>query len=262
MSYLIGLGNWPEWVIRKVGEPLLSESEWNYPNFPNNKFGATLDGTSTLSRDDSNLFYGGPASIKMLTDASTGHNAKMRMMHQHLTNLYPGSKQYYLAFEMKWVQQFGFGNTQLLMGIEVHDANINEGAIKYDVTTGKMQYETSSGVFSDFPADIGGALPITKPTISAVAGDIPAWCRVVVDPFNKVLIGVEASGQNGKIEVRDFRVSVSNPLPALINTGSAGSLTSVIAPFVGVKTNTNNAEPAYTTDWCLSKIFPGVDPFG
>ena len=241
-----------EWVVKKIGVPLLQEADWAQAALPNPKFGAFNDGTGSIARETTNFYWGGSGSCKMLTDAVIGHSSEVKASIGSI--LQPGEL---LAFEMKWVQQFGFGNTQIHMGIESRDiTNIIHSRFRWTPQIGVWQMENPDTTYSDFPASVGGPLAITKPTVNTAAGSIVAWCRSVVDPWNKMFVSFEAAGSSTKLEVRDLR-----PLGLpLVKEGTSGG-NPIYLFFVLVQTQTNNAEPAYTTDWCVSKIPAGISPF-
>lgn len=242
----------PWWVVKKIGEPLLTESDWNYASLPNGKYGAFLDGASTLSRDTTVLLWGGAGSCKMATDAVSSHNSEVK------ASLQPVCKQGdLLSFEMKWLQSFAIGNTNMQMGLESRDVtNILQGRFRWTSTLGKWQYEDNSLAYQDFPANIGGALPVTKPTVNSNAGNITGWARCIIDPFNKLYVGFQAGGLNGQIETRDMR---SMALPLSANGSSGGNPIYLI--FALVFNGANTAETGYTTDWCVSRIPASVNPF-
>ena len=241
-----------EWVVKKIGQPLLQEADWAQAAMPNPKFGLFADGTGGITRETTNFFWGGSGSCKMLTDAVLGHSSEVKASIASL--LQPGEL---LAFEMKWVQQFAFGNTQMHFGIESRDVNsIIHSRFRWTPSIGKWQFEQPDLTYADFPASVGGPLPITKPTVNTSAGSIVAWCRSVIDPWNKMYVSFEAAGFSTKLEVRDLR-----PLGLpLIKEGSSGG-NPIYLFFVLVSAGGGGAEPGYTTDWCVSKIPAGVSPF-
>ncbi len=241
----------PSWAVRKVGQPLLTEADWNYAGLPNAKFGMFATSTGTLARDQANLFYGGAGSCKMLTAAANQDSTEVKNSHDWIV-----PKGWLIAFEQKWAQAFGFGSTAFDMGIENRtNPDIRHVRFRYTITSGKWQYQQPDQTYADFPAAIGGALPVEKPTISAASGTKFGWARAVIDPFNNRYVGFEASGQAGGIETRDMR---SLNVPCCTQGASTAwellFFTLLIAGGAG-------AEAGYTTDWCVSLIPPGVDPF-
>lgn len=242
----------PAWVVRKIGEPLLLESDWNYASLPNAKFGMFADGTGSLAKETTNFFWGGAGSCKMLTDATIAHSAEVKCTIHAICNI--GDL---LSFEMKWVQAYAFGASKINWGLESRDLNnILHGRFQYQINVGKWQYEDNNLVYQDFPSNVGGALSIPKPTINTSAGNIVGWARCIIDPYNKIYVGFEAGGQNGKIETRDMR-PMNLPLSS---EGSSGGNPDYL-PFVMAITGGSGAEASYTTDWCVSRIPKGISPF-
>lgn len=254
-SYYTGISrpaSFPSYAIKPIGIPVLTEADWNYGTLPNSKFGGFLSGTSSLARETTNLLWGGAGSCKMLTDATISHTAEVKTAIQSI--LKQGDL---LAFEMKWTQQFAFGNTAIHFGLESRDANnIVHSRFRWTPSFGKWQMENADTSFGDFPASVGGALPITKPTVDVNVGNIIGWARCVIDPFLKTYVGFEAGGFSTKLETRDMR---SLGLPLVIEGSSGGN--PLYLPFVLIFSGGNGAEPGYTTDWVISRIPQGINPF-
>jgi len=239
----------PFWVVRKIGEPLLLEADWNY-TFPNAKFALFASSSGTLARETSNLLVGGAGSVKMLTAATSNDATELKYSHHYIQ-----PKGWFLALEMKWTQQFASGGTNMQIGIENRDAsNIKHVRFRWTPTTSKWMYEDNALVYQDFPASIGGPLVTEKPNVSTTSGSKWGWARCVIDPFNNRYVGFEASGLTG-IETRDMRTM---NLPCSVE-GVASAYELLF--FTLVQAGAALAEPGYTTDWCISVIPPTVDPF-
>jgi hypothetical protein len=243
--------SFPYWVIRKIGEPLLLETDWNYSSFPNTKYGALLAGTSTISRETSVFYWGGLGSIKMLTDAVTNDYAEVKTAIKAICQ-----KGDLLAFEQKWAQNYALAASSMDTGIESRIVpNILQARFRYILSAGEWTYESATDTYSSFPASTGGPLITKKPVLSASVGTFPGWTRVVIDPNALTYYGFEADGDSGHIETRDMH-SLNIPL-----TANGAATTSLYLFFMYAITGGNTAEPAYSTDWCISRIPLGVNPF-
>lgn len=241
----------PNWVKRKIGEPLFTETDWNYPAFPNSKFGIIKTSTGSLARDTTNLFDGGLGSILLTTAAISGDNIECK--YDMNSCLKVGDL---LAFEQKWNQNFSSPSTKFYAGIEARDNSVVwQSRFMFTINNASWQMETqTSGVYADFDPSVGGKLNSTKPVIDLVAGSNHGYTRIVIDPFNKKYVGFEASGVNS-LETRDLR-----PLNLTLTNTGASSLAKYLF-FVYVTASGANAEPAYSTDWCISRIPAGTEPF-
>lgn len=244
-------GLFPWWVIRKIGEPILLEADWNYGAFPNNKYGIFASSTGTLARDTANLFVGGAGSCKMLTAATSNDSTEVKYSHHYLQ-----PKGWLIAMEMKWAEQFSSGGTNFHFGIENRDnANIRHIRFRWTNATGRWMYEDNALVYQDFPDSVGGALPIERSIVSGTSGDKYNWARCVIDPLNNKYVGFEAAGRLG-LETRDMRQM------NLSCTNEGVSTAYEMLFFTLVTAGANSAEAGYTTDWCISAIPPNEDPFG
>lgn len=241
----------PFWVVRKIGSPLLVEADWNYGSFPNAKFGLFAATTGTIARDTTNLLVGGAGSLKLLTAATSNDSTEVKHAHHYIN-----AKKDYLALEMKWASVFQSGGTNMQVGIENRNtSNIRHVRFRYTVTTGKWMYQDTDLTYKDFPSSVGGALAVEKPIVSATSGTKYGWCRCVIDPENSRYVGFEASGPS-RIETRDMRsMALSCPL-------EGASTANELLFFALVAAGGAFAEPAYVTDWCISRIPNGIDPFG
>ncbi len=242
--------SFPAWVVQKIGIPLLLESNWESARYPNAKYGAYIVGSGTLTRDTDNLFYGGSASIALQTTKAVNDVTEIKTSFYNIFQ-----KGELAAFEFKWVTADNNSSTRFDVGIEPRSYNIIQGRFRYTIESTKWQYESGIDAFSDFPDSIGGALSIVEPKISLTAGDDVAWARVVVDPVNRRYIGFQSSGNNG-LETRDMR-----PLNLALIDRFNGIGNSKILFFNMVQTHSRSTATMYVTDWCISKIPAGIDPF-
>lgn len=240
----------PWWVVRKIGEPILLETDWATA-MPNCKFGMFATSTGTLTQDTANLRVGGAGSCKMLTAALSNDSTELKYSHHYIN-----PKNAYLALEMKWAMAPVSAGTNFQLGIENRDnANIKHVRFRYTSATSKWMYEDNALAYQDFPNSIGGPLLIEKPnTISATSGTKWGWVRCVIDPTNGLYVGLEAAGQKG-IETRDMR-----PMQLPVTTEGAATAFELLF-FSMVVAGSASAETAYCTDWCASIIPPGEDPF-
>ena len=253
----------PLWVIKKIGEPLLVEADWNYPSLPNGKYGAFVDGTGSISKDTTVFYWGGLGSCKMLTDAIANHSAEVKTSIMGL-NVLPGEL---LAFECKFAPTPGNNiTTQFQMGIEArsHTA-ILHSRFRWSKGLGKWQIETTGGAYQDFsavsPKFVNAVSEV--PNVDSSVGNIPHWCRSVIDPINQLFISFETIVLvNGfsvytVYDLRKSNIGVDYPL---VSEGVA--TTSLYLFFCMAMNGTGaQADSIYTTDWCISKIPKGMTPF-
>jgi len=239
----------PTWAIRKIGHPILTEADWA-GTFPNSKYGIFASTTGTLAQDTANVRVGGAGSVKMLTAATSNDSTEVKYSHHYVQ-----PKGWLVSMEMKWAEQFTSGGTNFHFGIENRDnANIRHARFRWTNATARWMYEDNALVYQDFPAAIGGPLPIERSVVSASTGSKWNWARAVIDPLANKYVGFEAAGQSG-IETRDMRsmnLSCSN---------EGVSTAFEMLFFTLVTAGANAAEAGYTTDWVISIIPPTIDPF-
>lgn len=255
----------PGWVIRPVGHPILLENTFA-GTFPNSKYGVFEGSTGTVTADTTDLFWGGAGGAKMLTAATIGDGSEVKCTIEPVCE--PGDL---LSFEAKWGQSFAQGTTQFQLGLEARThSTIYQSRFQWTNATGRWQYENGTGTYGDFNAlpsttftqamygdAVGGLQPnatIENPAVNTSAGTPLSWARIVINPFTRQYYSFEApfvdGSGNGYARVWDMR-GISLP-----SNGAASR--ALYLPFAYVITQTANAEPGFTTDWCVSVIPNGV----
>jgi hypothetical protein len=149
------------------------------------------------------------------------------------------------------------------VGLEARShANILQARFQYTILTGVWKYEDAGLTYRDFTF-INANFPsatIERAVSNTSAGSNPSWTRIVIDPFNQTIVGFEAPVLQGTkaahytYDLRPYNIP-------LASNGSAGTPGALYLPFTYTITQSANAEPAYTTDWCLSRIPTGINPF-
>lgn len=251
----------PTWVFKKIGANLLNEADWNYASLPNGKYGAFVDGTGTISKDTTNFFWGGAGSCKMLTDAVANHSAEVKTSIMGM-NIKQGDL---LAFECKFAPTAANNNTtQFQMGIEARShTTILHSRFRWSKALAKWQIETTGGAYIDFSAISSALTPgiatTETPNVDANVGNIPQWCRSVIDPIGQTYTSFESIIlQNGFSNYVTYDLRPYN-FP-LVSEGTA--TVSLYLFFCMCMNGTGAAaDSIYTTDWCISRIPKGVAPF-
>jgi hypothetical protein len=179
-----------------------------------------------------------------------------------------------LAFEQKWSQSFAQGTTEFQVGLEARtNATIYQARFSWTNSTAKWQYESGTGVYSDFntiPATqftiamygdaVGGNQPsctVDNSALNTTAGTPYGWTRIVIEPYSRSYYSFEThykdGNGNGYARVWDMRGI------ALPSNGAASR--ALYLPFTYVIAHSATAEPGFTTDWCMS-IIPAKQPGG
>lgn len=231
------------WVRRPHGIPLLQEDTFaSVVTAGTPKWGALVTSGGAIAQDTT-VCWGGDGSAKLTTNAGVGSGTELKAAIQAVFE--PGDL---IAFEMKWTENFAQGSTQLQFGLESRShANIEQARVQWTPTSGKWQYENSSLSYVDFSP----AATVEKTLLNAGAGTPLGWARIVIDPYTRYWYTFECPYSDGTHSYLKRWDMTSVPLAV---NGSAGTPGAIILPFVYVIAQTATAEPAYTTDWCLSVI--------
>ena len=119
--------SFPAWVIKKIGIPILLESDWTPTVYPNAKYGAYTVGSGTLSRNTTDLFFGGSASIDLHTSSTIGDATEIKTSFYNIFQ-----KGELVAFEFKWIPAISnYASTRFDVGIEPRTSDIVQGRFRY-----------------------------------------------------------------------------------------------------------------------------------
>lgn len=231
----------PLWVVNKEGELVLADAD--FKSTIGYKWGTFVDGTGTVI-SDTNHYFGGSRSVKMLTEAVAGSNAELKI------NLaYPLGAGIY-AMEHKWATGDPnplFASSTIHFGIEPRENASDgfwQGRVRYTVSSDEWQYESGIDVYTSFSPSIIVEQPSLDTALGG-SGDKWGWARLVIDTIKKEYVLFEAAALGG-ITKKDMR-----GIP-LVNRGAATQYNLLF--FTLVKTGGVGAEVCRTTDWCITKL--------
>lgn len=263
VSQSVNASAFPWWVVRKVGYPVLLESDFT-GTFPNTKYGVLLGGGGggSVTADTANLLWGGKGSAKLLTEAVNLSGAEIKATIAPVARC--GDL---LAFEQKFAVNFAQAATEFQVGLESR-TNASVYQARFSATCSGASasctwtYETYGGgggggalVYKAFTTLPGSppAAATPSPVVNATAGTPVGWTRIVIDPCARKYVSFEIPNiSTGGTTVYDMS-SVKLPI-----NGTATR--ALYLPFAYVITHAAAAEPAYTTDWAMSIIPRGMDP--
>lgn len=252
----------PSWVLRKVGHPILCEADWN-ETFPNGKWGVLIAGSGSVTRDTASLKWGGAGSCAMATAPANLSGSEIKTTIEACAR--PGDL---LAFEAKWANAFAQGATEFQLGLESRArgaTGVYQARFSWTNATGMWKYEVGpTGTYLDFntlSATLSTSVPsciIDNPAVNTSSGTPISWARIVIDPWAKTYHSFEApiidpTTSGSYAYIWDMRG---------INLATNGSASRALyLPFAYVIAHTNTAETGFTTDWCVSIIPSGSNPW-
>jgi hypothetical protein len=263
-----------DWVIRKIGIPLLQIKDFPTQAIPNSNFGI-VHTTGTVTRDSTAFGWGGMegggSSLSLVTQALNGDTTEVKC--QFGNNFRKGDR---ISLEHKWWHNNTSGSTKEYMGIESRDFTgpfIWQEKIQWDNVSKEYKFESAAGVWSSFPASVGGPIVTRDHKLDTAAGTPLGWVRLVIDPINRLKIAVETDARVATItptgqlayttgcRVIDYSILAGTPgiYPPLINSGA--STDDNILIFVQNVASGANAEVMGTCDWCMSLIPQGVQAY-